>query len=221
LKEAGKTDKYIEMNSARFVSRHLANFDFENKELCSEFVRGTGKSTQTKIKFTPKGYLYVIVALTDRLLGKEFRQKYINFMLNATLFTAKLDLFHKVQTNMLKEQLGRITQTLAETNQTLAETDQTLAETNQTLAETTNRTNQSFWGHMHNLCKSNGFESPRFGLTYNLWNHNATLLGQLRQNGTHLRHIRRVQNNRHKPWIYTNQAGKDWTNQQFANLDLH
>jgi hypothetical protein len=208
LRECGKDNEYIKTEVSRIAAKlGRTGFDFMNDELCVEFKKGGRGATETQVKFTPKGYLCAIVKFSDRFLGKEFRSKYVNFLLNSATFTAKLDLIYTEQMRALQNRNGELSLQNNQMRQRVRRA--TLA-----LTDTTNRTNLSYWAHLTNMCKTEGKVAPVFSPN---WNRNAQLLQDLRKE---LSAAGRVHKPSRSAWLYRDAGAKNYVINQFQQLGL-
>ena len=209
LRESGKDDEYIKTDLTKIASKlSTAGFDFMNDDLVEEFVKGGRGSKKTKVKFTPKGYLGAIIKLSSRLLGKDFKNKYENFLLNSATFTAKLDMIYTEQMRALMNRIGE----LSLQNQQIR---RQVTTARRALTNTTNQTDQSFWGHLKNMCEAGGKVAPRFEP---VWNQNARIIHGLRVELSGAGEVYRLDET--GPWLYRDAAIKDIVIARFPQLML-
>ena len=209
LRECGRDEEYIKVNLSKNV-RELAKsgFDFLNDELIVEFNKGSGRGdNRTRVLFTPKGYLGAIVKLSDHKLGKAFRNKYINFLLNSATFTAKLDMIYTEQMRTIRERNGVLS---LENNRMRDQVNIARLALN----STTNNTNLSFWAHMTAMCKTHGKLAPRF---LQPWNTNAQIIHNLR---LQLYADGEVYKPENSAWLYCNSDVKQQVIETFDQLGL-
>jgi hypothetical protein len=200
LREIGRSDEYAKNRAgATFRLLKKAGFDFNCPAWVEEYCEGT-RGRKTYVKFTPAGYLATFSYMSPSFCGPENKKKYVKFQSLSAVFTTKLDMIYTDQMQALQ---------LENTRMMLQVTRARRA-----LTSTTNETNQSFWGHLINLCKASGKVAPRFQPE---WNHNAQTIQDLRVELTELGRLRKPDN---CAWIYRNIATKNAVIARFALLNL-